>query len=181
MQNVEALAVYPQSEHVQSTSPRTEKARLFRVTKPSPNMLAGIHAMLENFLVDLHSGHCNLLLIRIIITVFNNCFLPTCRAYKICILPDKAILCREQERGPCLNPKFLDIPTMGGISSSIWIWSGQHSASHILTPFHSQSLRRISPMAPSFPYRKPDADIWGQILYDICSSIWYGINSWCHS
>ena len=75
-------------------------------------MLAGIHAMLENFLVDLHSGHCNLLLIRIIITVFNNCFLPTCRAYKICILPDKAILCREQERGPCLNPKFLDIPTM---------------------------------------------------------------------
>ena len=38
----------------------------------------------------------------------------------------------------------------GGISSSMWMWSGQHSASTIFTSFHSHNLRRISPMARFF-------------------------------
>ena len=38
----------------------------------------------------------------------------------------------------------------GGISSNIWICSGQHSASTMLTPFHSHNFRNISPMTLFF-------------------------------
>ena len=51
---------------------------------------------------------------------------------------------------PFKYPTNADTLIFGGISSNIWIWSGQHSASTMLTPFHSHNFRNISPIALFF-------------------------------
>ena len=48
---------------------------------------------------------------------------------------------------PFKYPTNADPLIFGGISINIWIWSGQHSASTMFTPFHSHHFRNISPMA----------------------------------
>ena len=47
---------------------------------------------------------------------------------------------------PFKYPTNADTLILGSISSNIWIWSGQHSASTMPTPFHTHSFRNLSSM-----------------------------------
>lgn len=47
---------------------------------------------------------------------------------------------------PFRNPMKLETDSFGGISTSMWRWSGHTSASAIFTPFHSHSSLRIFPI-----------------------------------
>ena len=48
------------------------------------------------------------------------------------------------------NPMKRDALILGGISTSMWIWSGHTSASIIVTPFHPHNSLRIFPISARF-------------------------------
>ena len=51
---------------------------------------------------------------------------------------------------PFWYPMKLETDSFGGISYSIWTWSGHASASTIFTPFHSRNCRNTFPTASRF-------------------------------
>ena len=61
----------------------------------------------------------------------------------------------------------LDTEILGGISTSIWMWSGHTSASIIRTPFHSHSCRSILPISALFSPKNTFLRYFG------ANTIWY--------
>lgn len=68
---------------------------------------------------------------------------------------------------PFRNPINPDTLSFGGISTSMWIWSGPPSASMIFTPFHLHRSRSIFPISPLCSPQ----NIF--LLYFGANTIWY--------
>ena len=75
---------------------------------------------------------------------------------------------------PLRYPTKPETDIFGGISTSMWMWSGQTSASTIVTCLNSQSFRRIFPIF--FHRRMLVFGIWVQTLCGTYSSTQYVLN-----
>ena len=88
------------------------------------------------------------------------CLIPACRVdmvatapelpMTVCALQFAELFPYHQALFPFTYPTNADILILGGISSNLWMWSGQHSASTMFTPFRSHNFRHISPMTLFF-------------------------------
>ena len=68
---------------------------------------------------------------------------------------------------PLRNPMKLDTLILGGISTSMWIWSGHTSASIIVTPFHPHNSHKIFPISARFSLYNTFRRYFG------ANTIWY--------
>ena len=75
---------------------------------------------------------------------------------------------------PLRYPINCDTLYLGGILTSIWIWSGQVSASIISTPLYSHSFLRMLPISARICPYIASLRYFGAMLCDIYSSSVYG-------